>query len=156
VALVAVTVKMDELPAVTAVGFAAIVTVGAGFAATVTVAVAEVFPPAPLAVAVYVVVTGGETDCVPPLADREYELPSLPEIVTWVALVAATVKTDEAPAVIEAGFATMLTPGAAGAATVRLMVVYDAPPHLSHSSTTVCSAPGLSVIWVFSFAAFTT
>jgi hypothetical protein len=54
VAFVAVTVKTEELPAVTEAGLAAMVTVGAGFtlALTVTTTVAEVFPPAPVAVAV--------------------------------------------------------------------------------------------------------
>ena len=52
VALVAATVKMDELPAMTEVGLAVILMVGAGFAATVTVAVAVTVPPGPVAVAV--------------------------------------------------------------------------------------------------------
>jgi hypothetical protein len=51
VALLAVTVNVEELPKVIEVGFAAILTVGAGLV-TVTVALAEVFPPAPVAVAV--------------------------------------------------------------------------------------------------------
>jgi hypothetical protein len=51
VALVAVTVKVDELPLVIEVGLAVMLTVAEG-AVTVTVAVAEVFPPAPVAVAV--------------------------------------------------------------------------------------------------------
>jgi phage-related minor tail protein len=52
VAFVAFTVKVDELPTVIEVGLAVIATVGAGLAVTVTVAAAEVFPPAPVAVAV--------------------------------------------------------------------------------------------------------
>jgi hypothetical protein len=52
VAFVAVTVKVDELPAAIEVGLAVIATVGAEFAVIVTVAVADVFPPAPVAVAV--------------------------------------------------------------------------------------------------------
>jgi hypothetical protein len=69
VAFVAVTVRMDELPAVIEVGLAVIVTVGAWFpvVVTVTVAVAVADPPAPVAVAVYVVVWEGLTDCVPPV-----------------------------------------------------------------------------------------
>jgi hypothetical protein len=51
VALLATTLSVDELPEVIDVGLAAILTVGAGLV-TVTVAVAETFPPAPLAVAV--------------------------------------------------------------------------------------------------------
>jgi hypothetical protein len=50
VALLAVTVSVDELPEVIEVGLAAMVTVGAP--ATVTVAAAVVFPPVPVAVAV--------------------------------------------------------------------------------------------------------
>jgi hypothetical protein len=54
VALVAVTVKVEEFPAVMDVGFAVIVTVGVGVVAavTVTVAVAVAVPPVPVAVAV--------------------------------------------------------------------------------------------------------
>jgi hypothetical protein len=52
--LVVATVKVDDPPVATDAGLAAIVTVGAGLvdALTVTVVVAEVFPPAPVAVAV--------------------------------------------------------------------------------------------------------
>jgi hypothetical protein len=54
VAFVAVTVKTDEFPETIDVGLAMMVTVGAGLeaAVTVTVAVAEAFPPAPVAAAV--------------------------------------------------------------------------------------------------------
>jgi hypothetical protein len=50
VALLAVTVKMDDEPSTIEVGLAVIVTVGA--AATVTTAEAVTFPPGPVAVAV--------------------------------------------------------------------------------------------------------
>ena len=52
VAFVAVTVKMAEPPDVIDVGLAVIVTSGAGFAVTVTIAVDETVPPAPVAAAV--------------------------------------------------------------------------------------------------------
>jgi hypothetical protein len=54
VAFVATTVRVDELPCTIDVGFARMVTAGAGFEfeVTVTVAVAEDFPPAPVAAAV--------------------------------------------------------------------------------------------------------
>jgi hypothetical protein len=52
VALVAVTVKVDEFPAVMDVGFAVILTVGAGELLTLTVAVDVPLPPVPVAVAV--------------------------------------------------------------------------------------------------------
>jgi hypothetical protein len=60
-----------------------------------------------------VVVAAGLTDCVPPVADREYELPSLPDTVTDVPFAAVTVNIEELPAAIEAGLAVMLTEGAA-------------------------------------------
>jgi hypothetical protein len=63
-ALVAATVNVDDPPGAIELGLAVIVTVGDGLTAppTVTVVVAEVFPPAPVAVAVYVVVAVGLTD----------------------------------------------------------------------------------------------
>jgi hypothetical protein len=66
VALVAVTVKVEELPALIEVGLAEMATVGipgATAAVTVTLATAEAFPPAPVALAVYVVVALGLTAC---------------------------------------------------------------------------------------------
>jgi hypothetical protein len=91
----------------------------------VTVAVAEAVPPDPVAVAVYVVVVVGLTDCVPPFDCRVYLLPSDPLTVTCVALVAVTVSVEEPPLVIEVGLELMLTVGAGGVLdlTVRLMVV---------------------------------
>ena len=70
--MVVATDNVDDPPEAIEVGFAAIMTVGAGVAddPIVTVVVAEVFPPAPVAVAVYVVVAVGLTDCVPPVADK--------------------------------------------------------------------------------------
>jgi hypothetical protein len=52
VAFVAITVKMDAVPAVIEVGLALMLTVAAEVDATVTVAGAETFPPAPVAFAV--------------------------------------------------------------------------------------------------------
>jgi hypothetical protein len=52
VAFVAVTVNVDEPPTMNDVGFAEIVTVGAGYGFTVSFAVAVVDPPVPVAVAV--------------------------------------------------------------------------------------------------------
>jgi hypothetical protein len=54
VAFFAVTIKVVELPETIEDGFAMILTVGAGFeiAVTVTVALAELLPPLPVAVAV--------------------------------------------------------------------------------------------------------
>jgi hypothetical protein len=105
VAFVATTVKVDELPETIDVGFARMVTVGAGFEVevTVTVAVAAAMPPVPIAAAVYMVVAIGLTVWVPPLGCRAYVMPSDPVTVTLVAFVAVTVRVDELPEVIEEG-----------------------------------------------------
>jgi hypothetical protein len=58
---------MEELPAVMEVGMAVIATVGGGRGITVSVALAELFPPEPMATAVYVVVAAGLTLWLPPL-----------------------------------------------------------------------------------------
>jgi hypothetical protein len=61
---------------------------------------------------------------VPPLDERVYVLPSVPLTVTLVALLAFTVRVDDAPLAIDAGFELMLIVGAGEALfTVRLMVV---------------------------------
>ena len=127
VALLAVTVNVEELPEVIEVGSAAILTLGAGLV-TVTVALAEIFPSAPVEVAVYVVVAVGFTDCVPPVACSVYELPSLPLTVNPVALVALTVSKEELPVAIDAGLAVMATVGAGLALTVMVVVCEFFPP----------------------------
>lgn len=66
----AVTVSVVELPTVIVDSLAVKVTTGAVAGVTVTVAVAEIFPPAPVAVTVYVVVAVGLTDCAPPFEAR--------------------------------------------------------------------------------------
>jgi hypothetical protein len=73
-----------------------------------------------------VVVTVGLTACVPPFGCRLYELPSVPVTITWVALVAVTVKVDELPELIEGGLAVMVTVG--DAATVTVVVAVVVPP----------------------------
>jgi hypothetical protein len=52
VAFDAVTVKVDDAPALTEVGLAAMMTVGAGLAVTVKAITADAFPPIPDATAV--------------------------------------------------------------------------------------------------------
>ena len=52
VALVALTVRVEEPPAVIVDGLAVMLTIGAAGGVTVTVAVADLVPPAPVAVAV--------------------------------------------------------------------------------------------------------
>jgi hypothetical protein len=73
---------VDEPPETIEAGFAVMLTVGAGFGVTVRVVVAVTFPPAPVAVAVYVVVAAGLTACIPPVGCRVYVLPSVPVSVT--------------------------------------------------------------------------
>jgi hypothetical protein len=82
VAFVAVTVKMDESPDVIDVGLAEMLTVGAAGTTVTVAALVEVFPPVPVAVAVYVVVAVGLTDIVPPVTDKVCVLPSVPATVT--------------------------------------------------------------------------
>ena len=77
-----------------------------------------------------------------------------------VAFEAVTVIVELPPAVIEDGLDVMFTVGAVGPLppplpTVMFTVVYAAPPHLSHSSTTVCSGPAAIASDVFSEAPFT-
>jgi hypothetical protein len=55
-------------------------------------------------------------------------LPSLPVIVTWVAFVAATVRVDELPAVIEAGLAVIVIVGVGAAVIVTVAVAEALPP----------------------------
>lgn len=128
---VAVTVKIEEPPAVTDAGFAVIVTVGAPEPEDETVMVDSAFaePPGPVALAVYVVVAAGLTLCVPPAAGNVYELPSEPVIVTVVAFAAVTESVDVVPAATVVGLADMLTVGA-GLATLPLT-----PPHPASSTS---------------------
>lgn len=73
----------------------------------------------------------GETDWVPPPVGKVYVLPSVPVMLTWVAFAAVTVNVDEAPLVIVAGAAEMVTVGAATFAvtfTVTLAVAVLPPP----------------------------
>lgn len=97
---------------------------------TVTVACAVTFPEEFVAVAVYVVVAVGLTDCVPPFGWRVYELPSVPVTVTDVALVAVTVRVDEDPDEIVVGFAVMVTVGlfVVELLTVTVVVAVVLPP----------------------------
>jgi hypothetical protein len=135
VALAAVTVSVDEPPAVIDAGLAAICTVTAGVVdVTVTTAVAVTVPPVPDAFAVYVVVAAGVTAFVPPVEDIVYELPSVPVTATVVALLAAMVSVEEAPAAIDAGLAVTVTAGVVCGGVVRCSV----PPH---PATTARSRP---------------
>lgn len=115
VAFVATTVRVEDVPEATLVGFAVMVTVAATGAVIVTVTepVAGVVPAAPVAVAVYVVVAEGVTVCDPPAPGIVYLLPSDPVITTADALEADTFRTDDAPDAIEAGVAAIATVGAA-------------------------------------------
>ena len=66
----------------------------------------------------------------PPVDCSVEELPSLPVIVTDVALVAVTVSVEELPEEIEVGLATILTVGAGlvDALTVTVAAEVTAPP----------------------------
>ena len=57
------------------------------------------------------VVAAGLTAWVPPVAPREYEVPSEPARVTCAAFVAVMVRIDELPAVTDAGLAAMVIVG---------------------------------------------
>jgi hypothetical protein len=105
---------------------AVIVTVGN--AVTLTVTAAKAWPPDPVAVAVYVVVADGLTDCVPPEDPRVYELPSLPLIVICVAWRTDTVNVDALPALTEVGLAEMFTIGAGLTVTIAVAVVLPPVP----------------------------
>jgi len=128
VALVAVTVSVDEFPEAIDAGFAVMVTVGAGFAVTVTVAVAVIVPPGPVAVAVYVVVVVGLTDWIPPFPISVYETPPGAVTVTLVEFVAVTVNVDEVPEVIDCGDAAIVTVGAGFEVIVTVAVAVTFPP----------------------------
>ena len=117
VALVAVTVRTEELPFVIDVGLALIVTVGGPDppdepVVTVIMTEDEAVPPGPVAVAVYVVAEVGLTETDPPPAAMVRLLPLLPVMVIPVAFWATTVRTVEVPLVIDAGLALMETVGA--------------------------------------------
>jgi hypothetical protein len=117
VSFVAVTVKIEELPLVIDVGLAVIVAVGADEppdeppVVTVIVTDDEAVPPAPVAVAVYVVAEVGLTDTAPPPAAIVRLLPFDPVIVIPVSFVAVTVKIEELPLVIDLGLAPIVTVG---------------------------------------------
>jgi hypothetical protein len=69
----------------------------------------------------------GLTDCVPPVAARLYELPSVPVIVTCVAFVATTVSVEDVPAVIVLGLALIVTVGVAAVPIVTVAVAVALP-----------------------------
>jgi hypothetical protein len=71
----------------------------------------------------------GLTDCVPPVALKAYELPSVPDTVTCVALAAVTVRVDELPELMRVGLAAIATVGAGGGRiTVTAAVAVAVPP----------------------------
>lgn len=102
-------VSTDVLPLLTVVGFAEIVTTGAG-AVTVTVAEFEALPPAPVQESAKVVVAVRAPVDVLPLADSWPDQP--PEAVQEVALVAAQVSVEVLPLAIVLGLAAIVTVGA--------------------------------------------
>jgi hypothetical protein len=55
-------------------------------------------------------------------------VPSLPEIVTWFAFTAVTVRVDEPPDMMEPGLAVICTVGAGFGVTVTVTVADAVPP----------------------------
>jgi hypothetical protein len=55
-------------------------------------------------------------------------VPSLPEIVTWFAFTAVTVRVDEPPDMIELGLAVICTVGGGFGVTVTVTVADTFPP----------------------------
>jgi hypothetical protein len=94
-----------------------------------------------------VVVTVGLTVCVPPVADKGYEVPSLPVITTTVALVALTVNVEEVPDVIAGGVAVTVTDGAGLEVTVTVAAAVTVPPVPVAVAVYVVVAIGLTA-WV--------
>ena len=81
----------------------------------------------------------------PPPGWRVYALPSVPLTVTWVALVAFTVRVEEPPALMEVGLAMMLTVGAAAGLLESLdSLLLEPPPHPVSSASMAISAAGSS------------
>ena len=70
----------------------------------------------------------GSTDCVPPVSESVYELPSVPDTVTEVAFAAFTVKVEEFPEIIVVGLAVIATVGAGFPVTVTVAVAVVVPP----------------------------
>jgi hypothetical protein len=126
VALVAATVSVEVPPAVMETGFALMVTVAAGGAPTVTIVAAVDVPPTPVAVAVYVAVDVGVMVFVPPVAPSVKLVPSVPVTEILDALVAAILRTAEAPAVIEFGVAEIETVG--GGAWLPSTLAFEPQP----------------------------
>ena len=70
----------------------------------------------------------GLTDCVPPVAAKVYELPSLPVMVTLVEFFAVTVRVVELPTVMVDSLAVKVTTGAVAGLTVTVAVAEIFPP----------------------------
>jgi len=122
VAFVVVHVRVDDWPAMIAVGFAVKLAVGAGLV-TVTVTCFVVVPPAPVAVSVYVVVAVGETTMDPFTG----WLPIPLSIDTLVAFVVDHVSVEDWPATIDVGLAEKDAVGT-GDATVTDTLSKSASP----------------------------
>ena len=136
VALVLLHVRVVELPAITAVGFAVSVTVGC-VAEIVTAVVADDDPPAPLHPSVKdEVALNAEMISVPLVV---FEPDHAPEAVQDVALVLLHVSVVELPAITAVGFAVSVTVGSV-AEIVTVVVVEDVPPGPVQSSVNDASA----------------
>jgi hypothetical protein len=111
VALAELHVNVEALPLFTLAGLAVSDTVGAAAACTVTVVDCEAEPPLPEQVSVYLVVAVRALVVCDPVVAMEPAQP--PEAVHEVALVEDQVSDEVAPLLTVAGFAAIVTVGAA-------------------------------------------
>lgn len=91
------------------------------------------------------VVVVGLTTWVPPVADREYVLPSVPVMVTEVAFAAVTVSVEEFSVLIVEGLAAMVTVGAGGPLTVTTVLAEVFPAGPEATAVYVVVVAGLTV-----------
>lgn len=127
--MLVVQVRVDELPGVIDDGFATSVHAGAGGPEdTVTVAEQVTVPPAPVAVPVYVVVTVGDTACVPAATGVTAPIPWLREKVVAFWVVHESV--EEPPELMVVGFAVSVqaTEGGGLEVTTTVAVHVTVPP----------------------------
>jgi len=123
VALLAVTVRVSELPWVIVLLAAEIDTVGLA-AATLIATWAVVLPCEFVAVAVYVVVAVGATVMVPPAYETMYLVPFDPATLTEAAFDAVTVSVSDCPEEMLLELAVMETVGAPLVLVLTVTVVF--------------------------------
>ena len=124
-------VSVDVCPAVMTVGLAVIRTVGELAAATLTVALLFVVPPAPVQDSVKVVVADGETEALALSALPPFQPP---EAVQEAASALDQLSVEDWPAVMAAGVAVIKTVGLRTSAILRTMLLLVDPPAPVHES----------------------